>query len=77
MATRHRRVNVTCDPELIRAMSAARAHGVAGSDSALLRALALKGASTLPAGPPPLTCVGAVSHGRLRHEEYAPDAWRS
>jgi len=77
MPTRHRRVNVTCDSELALAMRLARAHGLDGSDSALLRALALKGATTLSDGPPPLTCVGAISHGALRDGEYRPDAWRS
>jgi hypothetical protein len=52
MATAHRRINVTCDPELAAALDATR--DVLGElpDSARVRALALEGAKALVAGTP-------------------------
>ncbi len=52
MATQHRRINVTCDPELAAALDATR--DVLGElpDSARVRSLALEGARTLVSGSP-------------------------
>lgn len=52
MSTVHRRINVTCDPELAAALDATR--DVLGElpDSARVRALALEGARALVSGTP-------------------------
>lgn len=52
MPTQHRRINVTCDPELAAALDGARAHLDETSDAARLRALALAGATALAARTP-------------------------
>lgn len=50
MATVHRRINVTCDPELAAAMDATRGRLGEMPDSARVRALALAGARALLEG---------------------------
>ncbi len=52
MATVHRRINVTCDPELTAALDATRDLLGELPDSARVRALALEGARALVAGTP-------------------------
>lgn len=52
MATIHRRINVTCDPELTAALEATRELLGDLPDSARMRVLALEGARALLAGTP-------------------------
>lgn len=60
MPTSHRRINVTCDPELAAALEQARPLLAERSDAARVRALALAGARALREQAPPQTEAEAV-----------------
>ena len=70
MPTAHRRINVTCDPELSAALDATRPLLAERSDAARVRALALAGARALsaqnPAGEALVARQRMLSRGRLR-----------
>ncbi len=68
MATKHRRINVTCDPELAAALEETRELLGDRPDAARVRALALEGARALTADDPE-----AASRRRVRERLSRPD----
>lgn len=68
MATKHRRINVTCDPELAAALEETRELLGDRPDAARVRALALEGARALTADDPE-----AASRRRVRERLSQPD----
>lgn len=68
MATKHRRINVTCDPELAAALEDTRELLGERPDAARVRALALEGARALTAEDPE-----AASRRRVRERLSRPD----
>lgn len=70
MPTAHRRVNVTCDPQLSAALEATRPLLDAKSDAGQIRALALAGARALSENSPGHAVIAArqelLARGRLR-----------
>ncbi len=77
MPTSHRRINVTCDPELAAALERSRKAlpGELRSEAALLRRLALAGAEVVGAGGPGATRQALLSRpgitARSRDHDYA------